>query len=79
MRLSRFRALRVLNYAMLGEGAQDVCDHFVKSQGLKVLFPLFMKKHIKKLKKEFGKYFVEREQDGELNLFARARYQWLLT
>ncbi|RCH81771.1 hypothetical protein CU098_002532 [Rhizopus stolonifer] len=49
--LSRIRSVKVLNYALSGEESRERCLRFVNVSGLKYLFPLFMGKGNKKLKK----------------------------
>lgn len=43
-KMSKPRALRLLDHAMAGEGGVVVCERFVEALGLKTLFGMFMKK-----------------------------------
>ncbi|TPX69153.1 hypothetical protein SpCBS45565_g02755 [Spizellomyces sp. 'palustris'] len=61
-KMSRMRALKVLDHAMLGSDGASCCNHFVDILGLKTLFPAFMRKGMKKYKKEY-KSFSEAEED----------------
>ncbi|CDS13681.1 hypothetical protein LRAMOSA05855 [Lichtheimia ramosa] len=61
--LARIRAMKALNYALSGEAGRGNCLRFVEAMGLKVLFPIFMGKGIKKLKKTHSKSFVETEDE----------------
>ncbi|KAI8331898.1 Catenin-beta-like protein [Chlamydoabsidia padenii] len=65
--LSRIRAVKVLNYALSGDGeaARANCFRFVDATGLKAIFPLFMGKGNKKLKK-IHKSFVESEDEEHI-------------
>ncbi|CAO3640850.1 unnamed protein product [Cunninghamella blakesleeana] len=63
--LARIKAVKVLNYAMTGEIGRDSCVRFVDCSGLKSLFPLFMAKGTKKLKKAH-KSFVEQEDEEHI-------------
>lgn len=66
--LARIRAVKVLNYALSGEeGGRDRCIRFVDASGLKALFPLFMGKGNKKLKKSHHSAFNESEDEGNCN------------
>ncbi|KAJ3179745.1 Beta-catenin-like protein 1 [Gaertneriomyces sp. JEL0708] len=59
-RMSRMRALKLLNHALLL--SPPLCDHFVEIMGLGALFPLLMHKGLKKYRKEY-KSFSETEFD----------------
>lgn len=61
--MSRMRALKVLDHALLGQESRECCAHFVEILGLKTLFALLMQKGTKKYKKEY-KSFSEAEEDG---------------
>ncbi|KAI8084798.1 Catenin-beta-like protein [Halteromyces radiatus] len=65
--LARIRAVKVLNYALSGsdDAAHANCTRFVDAMGLKALFPLFMGKGNKKLKK-IHKSFVESEDEEHI-------------
>ncbi|ORZ19583.1 Catenin-beta-like protein [Absidia repens] len=65
--LARIRAVKVLNYALAGDSemARANCFRFVDATGLKALFPLFMGKGNKKLKK-VHKSFVEAEDEEHI-------------
>jgi beta-catenin-like protein 1 len=63
--LSRIRAVKVLNYALGGDNARERCIRFVDASGLKSLFPLFMGKGNKKLKKLHSSAFAESEDEGK--------------
>lgn len=43
-KMSRPRALRLLDHALSGTGGAEVCSQLVEAAGLKVLFSMFMKK-----------------------------------
>ena len=43
-KMSKPRALRLLDHAMAGEGGVVVCERFVEALGLKTVFGMFMKK-----------------------------------
>ncbi|KAI7859083.1 Catenin-beta-like protein [Circinella umbellata] len=64
--LGRIRAMKVLNYAMTSEAGRGNCLRFVDAQGLKVLFPIFMGKGTKKLKKTHSKTFIESEDEEHI-------------
>ncbi|KAI8638413.1 DUF1716-domain-containing protein [Parasitella parasitica] len=65
--LSRIRAVKVLNYALSGdEGGRDRCIRFVDASGLKSLFPLFMGKGNRKLKKSHHSAFNESEDEEHI-------------
>ncbi|KND01221.1 uncharacterized protein SPPG_04312 [Spizellomyces punctatus DAOM BR117] len=64
-KMSRMRALKVLDHAMLGADGASCCNHFVDILGLKTLFPAFMRKGMKKYKKEY-KSFSEAEENEHL-------------
>ncbi|KAI8994501.1 Catenin-beta-like protein [Pilobolus umbonatus] len=57
--LARIRAVKVLNYALSGVDGRDRCIRFVDIAGLKALFPLFMGRGYKKLKKLHPSSFNE--------------------
>lgn len=57
--------MKALNYAMTTEAGRGNCLRFVDAQGLKVLFPIFMGKDTKKLKKTHSKTFIESEDEGK--------------
>ncbi|GAN06851.1 DUF1716-domain-containing protein [Mucor ambiguus] len=66
--LARIRAIKVLNYALSGqEGGRDRCIRFVDASGLKALFPLFMGKGNKKLKKSHHSAFNESEDEEHIS------------
>ncbi|KAG1449762.1 hypothetical protein G6F46_007877 [Rhizopus delemar] len=64
--LSRIRAVKVLNYALSGEEGRERCVRFVDVSGLKYLFPLFMGKGNKKLKKSHSSAFSESEDEEHI-------------
>ncbi|CEG68080.1 hypothetical protein RMATCC62417_07673 [Rhizopus microsporus] len=64
--LSRVRAVKVLNYALSGENGRERCMRFVEVSGLKYLFPLFMGKGNKKLKKTHHSAFSESEDEEHI-------------
>ncbi|CEG80476.1 hypothetical protein RMATCC62417_14809 [Rhizopus microsporus] len=64
--LSRVRAVKVLNYALSGENGRERCMRFVEVSGLKYLFPLFMGKGNKKLKKTHHSAFNESEDEEHI-------------
>lgn len=64
--LARIRAVKVLNYALSGEDGKDRCIRFVDVSGLKALFPLFMGKGNKKLKKSHQSAFIESEEEEHI-------------
>ncbi|CAO3698956.1 hypothetical protein G6F70_007269 [Rhizopus microsporus] len=64
--LSRIRAVKVLNYALSGENGRERCMRFVEVSGLKYLFPLFMGKGNKKLKKTHHSAFSESEDEEHI-------------
>lgn len=64
--MARIRAVKVLNYALNGEDARDRCIRFVDVAGLKTLFPLFMGKGNKKLKKSHQSAFIESEDEEHI-------------
>lgn len=43
-RMSKPRALRVLNHVLSGEGGLGACERFIEAAGLRTVFGLFMKK-----------------------------------
>ncbi|KAI9742197.1 MAG: hypothetical protein M1818_004097 [Claussenomyces sp. TS43310] len=43
-RMSKSRALRLLDHALGGQSGAEVCEKLVKAAGLKVIFSMFMKK-----------------------------------
>jgi beta-catenin-like protein 1 len=43
-KMTKSRALRVLDHAMSGAAGVDVCERFVEAAGLKTIFAMFMKK-----------------------------------
>lgn len=49
--MSRISAIKVLDYAMLGQEGTDNCQKFVDILGLRSIFPLMMKTPTKKSKK----------------------------
>ncbi|OAD79104.1 hypothetical protein PHYBLDRAFT_176618 [Phycomyces blakesleeanus NRRL 1555(-)] len=63
--LARIRAVKVLNYALTGEEGRPNCIRFVDALGLKTMFPIFMGKGLKKLKKSH-KVFVESEDEEHI-------------
>ncbi|KAI9476317.1 MAG: Catenin-beta-like protein [Benjaminiella poitrasii] len=65
--LARIRAVKVLNYALNGEDSRERCVRFVDASGLKVLFPLFMGKGNKKLKKSHNSAFSESEDEEHIS------------
>ncbi|KAI9356034.1 Catenin-beta-like protein, partial [Pilaira anomala] len=64
--LSRIRAVKVLNYALSGDDGRERSIRFVDVGGLKALFPLFMGKGNKKLKKSHHSAFVESEDEEHI-------------
>ena len=46
-KMSKLRALRILDHAMSGEAAEVVCEKFIEAAGLKTIFGMFMKKQDK--------------------------------
>ncbi|KAI7903181.1 Catenin-beta-like protein [Cokeromyces recurvatus] len=65
--LARIRAVKVLNYALNGVESRERCIRFVDASGLKVLFPLFMGKGNKKLKKSHHSAFSESEDEEHIS------------
>lgn len=66
--LARIRAVKVLNYALNGdEGGRLRAIRFVDASGLKALFPLFMGKGNKKLKKSHQSAFIESEDEEHIS------------
>ncbi|KAJ3280005.1 hypothetical protein HK104_000993 [Borealophlyctis nickersoniae] len=64
-KMSRMRALKVLDHALLGRiESREFSTRFVEILGLKTLFAVFMQKGMKKYKKEY-KAFSETEADGK--------------
>ncbi|KAI7869758.1 Catenin-beta-like protein [Spinellus fusiger] len=63
--LARVRAIKVLNYALTGEEGKPICVRFVDAMGLKTIFPIFMGKGLKKLKKSY-KAFIETEDEEHM-------------
>jgi beta-catenin-like protein 1 len=60
--MARIRALKLLSYVLTGpKFAQEACDAFVDALGLKVIFPIFMKKGQASLAKY--KQFSARSED----------------
>lgn len=53
-RMSKTRALRMLDHAMAGSVGMAVCDRFVEAAGLKTIFGMFMKKQ----EKEFVEHLL---------------------
>ncbi|KAL1958812.1 hypothetical protein VTO42DRAFT_3649 [Malbranchea cinnamomea] len=43
-KMSKLRALRVLNHALGGRGGRDACERLVEAAGLRTLFGMFMRK-----------------------------------
>ncbi|KAI8074278.1 Catenin-beta-like protein [Gilbertella persicaria] len=64
--LARIRAVKVLNYALSGQDARERCIRFVDVSGLKALFPLFMGKGNRKLKKSHSTAFNESEDEEHI-------------
>jgi beta-catenin-like protein 1 len=62
--LARIRAVKVLNYALAGSESKELCLRFVDAAGLKHLFPLFMGKGSRKLKKSHQSSYSESEDEG---------------
>ncbi|KAI9093079.1 Catenin-beta-like protein [Phlyctochytrium arcticum] len=63
-KMSRMRAFKVLDHAMSGRTAQEACERFLDSGGLKTLFPALMQKGVKKYAKEYKEHgFSEREEE----------------
>ena len=46
-KMSKLRALRILDHGMSGEAAEEVCEKFVEAAGLKTVFGMFMKRQDK--------------------------------
>ncbi|CAO3617421.1 unnamed protein product [Mucor hiemalis] len=66
--LARIRAVKVLNYTLNGEeGGRLRSIRFVDASGLKALFPLFMGKGNKKLKKSHQSAFIESEDEEHIS------------
>ncbi|KAI8881252.1 DUF1716-domain-containing protein [Backusella circina FSU 941] len=64
--LARIRAIKVLNYALAGPEGKDLCLKFVDATGLKYLFPLFMGKGSRKLKKSHKSSYNESEDEEHI-------------
>ena len=65
--MSRIRAIKVLDFCMLGLNAdsEKLCLHFFECLGLKTLFSIFMGKHAAKLQKIYSD-FSTKDDDGIL-------------
>ena len=64
-KMSRMRALKVIDHALMGAESAALCAHFVANMGLRTLFPVFMRKGIKQFRKEY-KAYSEAEEDGNI-------------
>ncbi|CAO3675622.1 unnamed protein product [Umbelopsis ramanniana] len=66
--MARIRAVKVLDYAMSTSAGTANCYRFVESFGLKTLFPMFMRKGVKKLKKAYKAYSETEEEEHILGI-----------
>ena len=62
--MARISAIKLLSSALVGKDYESVALHLIEAGGLKALFPIFMKKGNKKLKKEY-KDFSESQEEGK--------------
>ncbi|CAO3683939.1 unnamed protein product [Umbelopsis vinacea] len=66
--MARIRAVKVLDYALSTPAGTANCYRFVESLGLKTLFPMFMRKGVKKLKKAYKAYSETEEEEHLLGI-----------
>jgi beta-catenin-like protein 1 len=66
-KMSRMRAIKVVDHALLGVHGATCANRFVEILGLKALFSAIMKKGAKKYKKEYPDYSLL-EEDGGVSL-----------
>ncbi|CAG8835709.1 35938_t:CDS:2, partial [Racocetra persica] len=63
--MSRMRSIKVLDYALSTPEGANSCERFVEIFGLKTLFSTFMRKGLKKFKKNY-KSFLEAEEEEHI-------------
>ena len=63
--MARIRAIKVIDHALLTPYGHPLAHRFIDNFGLKILFPIFMKKGVKAYKKKY-KGFSEKQEEGSL-------------
>ncbi|KAJ3112962.1 hypothetical protein HK098_007870, partial [Nowakowskiella sp. JEL0407] len=66
-RMSRMRAMKVIDHALLGPSGKQNCAKLVDLLGLKTLFANFMKKGFKSYKKEYPEFSESKDEEHILS------------
>ncbi|KAJ3046658.1 hypothetical protein HK097_000660 [Rhizophlyctis rosea] len=69
-KMSRMRALKVIDHALMGAESAALCAYFVENMGLRTLFPVFMRKGIRQFRKEYKTYSEAEEDEHVISILS---------
>ncbi|KAJ3037352.1 hypothetical protein HDV00_001777 [Rhizophlyctis rosea] len=69
-KMSRMRALKVIDHALMGTDSAELCARFVEIMGLRTLFPILMRKGLKQFRKEYKGYSEAEEDEHVISILS---------